>query len=264
MTLESELDDFFSEEITSVVENSDKFRRKLNIGADAFKYLSNAENLGSFTTALTTGVGVALITQMGWMASIGMLGKLGLFIGLVSTPAGWIAAAGAGGAATAFIIQRLFRSLKKEAITEVPNFINSPLDILGSSICDLTCPILLKIAYADGQITNQEHEKIKGYLIDEWGINSDYVDGLLKINEDHLCDFEWDGLKTMLKDIEKTGDLKYSTMASEIITTAEEVMACDNEIHPDELLEMDRLRKSLHNDSFFTSIKKRLKRESTE
>lgn len=82
------------------------------------------------------------------------------------------------------------------------------------------------------------------------------------INEARLYDFEWNGLSTMLKDIEKTGDLKYSTMASEIITTAEEAMACDGEIHPDEQLEMDRLRKALRNYSFFTSMKNRLKRGS--
>ena len=95
MSLEKDLQDFYSEEISSVVEDSEKFRRKLNIGFDAFKYLSNAENLGSFITTLSTGVGAASLTYFGWMASIGTLGKFGLLIGVMSTPAGWRAAAGA-------------------------------------------------------------------------------------------------------------------------------------------------------------------------
>jgi hypothetical protein len=194
MSLETELSDYFSEEVTSVVDNSDKFRRKLNIGSDAFRYLSKAENLGSFTTALSTGAGIASISYIGWMASIGTLGKLGLFIGVMSTPAGWLTAAGIGGAATVLITRRLFQSVKKEAVTEVPNFINSPLDVLGSAICDLICPILFKIAYADGHIADQEQEKIKGYLINQWGINSGYVDGLIKYDEAKLRNFEWDGL----------------------------------------------------------------------
>jgi tellurite resistance protein len=260
MSIETELHDFFSEEITSVVEDSDKFRRKLNIGSDAFKYLSNAENLGSFTTALSTGVGIASLTYFGWIASIGTLGQLGLLVGVMSTPAGWFAAAGAGCAATVLLTRRIFQSVKKEAVTEVPNFINSPLDILGSSICSFMCPILLKIAYADGHFTNHEHEKIKGYFIDQWGINSNYVDALLKCDETTLRNFEWDGLRTALKEIEKTGDLKYSAMASEIIITASEVMACDGEFHPQEKIEIDRLRKELSEESIFTTVKNRLKR----
>lgn len=264
MSLETELHDFFSGEITSVVEDSDKFRRKLNIGSDAFWYLSKAENLGSFITALSTGAGIASLTCVGWIASIGTLGQIGLAIGIVSTPAGWFAAAGVGSAAAVFLTRRLLRSVKKEAVTEVPNFINSPLDILGSSICDLICPILLKIAYADGHVTNLEHKKIKDYFTDQWGINSNYVDGLLKFDEAKLRDFEWDGLSKTLKGIEKTGDLKYSTMASEILATAAEVMSCNGESHPDVQFEMDRLRKALSKEAFFTSMKNRLKRESNE
>lgn len=259
MSFDTELQNFFSEEITSVVEDADKFRRKLNIGLDAFKYLSNAENLGNFTTALSTGAGIASITYFGWMASIGTLGQLGLFIGVVSTPAGWLAAAGAGGAATVFLTRRIFQSVKKEAITEIPNFINSPLDILGSSICDLVCPILIKIAHADGHIVPQEIDKIKSYFIDQWGINTDYFNGLLKFDEANLHDFEWSDLSKTLKGIAKTGDLKYSTMANEVIVIATEVMACDNEVHPSELLEIERLKSALNEETLFVSIKNRLR-----
>ncbi|MDB4409294.1 TerB family tellurite resistance protein, partial [Gammaproteobacteria bacterium] len=233
-----------------------------NIGADAFRYLSNAENLGSFTTALSTGVGVASLTYFGWMASIGTLGQLGLLVGVISTPAGWFAAAGAGCAATVLLTRRIFQSVKKEAVTEVPNFINSPLDILGSSICTFMCPILLKIAYADGHISKPEHEKIKDYFIDQWGINPTYVAALLKCDEATLRDFDWCGLNTALKEIEKTGDLKYSAMASEIISIATEVVTCDGESHPHELIELKVLIKELGNETFFTSVRNRLKRES--
>jgi len=264
MSLETDLRDCFSEEITSVVEDSERFRRKLNIGSDAFRYLSNAENLGNFTTALSTGAGVASLTYFSWMSSIGMLGKIGLGIGIMGTPTGWLAAAGAGGAAMVFLTRRLFRSVKKEAVTEIPNFINTPLDVLGSAVFDLICPILIKIAYADGHIASQEYEKIKGYLINQWGINSDYVNGLLEYDKSKLRDFEWDGLSETLKDIEKTGDLKYSTMANEIIATAEEVMACDGEIHPEEQIEMEKLREALRKESLFTSMKKRVKKKFNE
>jgi hypothetical protein len=53
-------------------------------------------------------------------------------------------------------------------------------------------------------------------------------------------------------------------MANEIIATAEEVMACDGEIHPEEQIEMEKLREALRKESLFTSMKKRLKKKFNE
>ena len=86
MSIETELHDFFSEEVTSVVEDADRFRRKLNIGSDAFKYLTRAENLGDLSTTLASGAGIASFAYFGWLTSIGTLGQLGLAIGFVTTP----------------------------------------------------------------------------------------------------------------------------------------------------------------------------------
>jgi len=256
MSLETELRNFFSEEITSVVDDADRFRRKLSIGSEAFKYLTQAENLGSFTTALSTGAGVASLCYIGWMASIGTLGQIGLAIGFVATPVGWIAAAGAGGAAAVFLARRVLQSMRKDTVTEVPNFINTPLDLLGVSICDFMCPVLLKVAHADGDVAPQEEEKIKSYFTDQWGINPRYVDSLLKSYEDKIRNFEWNGLSTTLLEIEKTGDLKYEAMASEILSIATEVMTCDGTIHELEAKEIEKLQKALHRDnSFLANLK---------
>jgi len=246
MSLETDLHDYFSEEVTSVVDDADKFRRKLNIGSDAFKYLTRADNLYNFTAALSTGAGVASLCYVGWLTSIGTLGQIGLAIGIISTPVGWLAAAGAGGTAAVLITRHVLQSFKKDSVTEVPNFINTPLDLLGASICDFMFPILLKIAFADGECAIDEEEHIKSYFIDQWGFNARYVDSQLKFDEDKLRNFEWSGLSSALKEIEKSGDLKYEAMASEIINAATEVMTCDGHIHPLEDIEIDKLKNSLH------------------
>ncbi len=245
MSLDDDLESFFGDGIECVVHDSDKFRRKLNIGADAFKYLSNAENLGAFTTAITSGAGAAGMALVGWYSSMGILSQIGFAIGFLSTPLVWVAVAGAGGAATAYLTQWIYQSAKTEAVTEIPNFINSPLDVLASSLCDLICPVLLKIAYADANFCQQERERIRTYFIDEWGIDTGYVDNLLNYDEAHLSSYNWTVLDQTLLAIEKSGDIKYSYLAEEIIQIAEGVMLADGIKHEGELEEIQKLKEAL-------------------
>ena len=245
MSFDNELEEFFSNDIPAVVADPEKFRRKLGIGADAFKYLKNAENLGSVITTLAGGTAAAGAVFGGWFLSLGTLGSLGLAVGLVSSPVGWVAAAGTGGAGAFFLIKRLFKGARNEAITEVPNFINSPLDILATSICEIINPILLKIAYADSNFCESEREKIRSYFINEWGINEAFVDGLLNYDESNLDSFDWDVLERTLDEIGSSGDIKVPTMANEMVRVAEEVMAADGHILPKEQLELDNLKSAL-------------------
>jgi uncharacterized tellurite resistance protein B-like protein len=248
---EDDLEAFYATSTESVVEDSEKFRKKLNIGAEAFKYLTSAENLGLFTTTIASGTGLAGIATAGWFTSLGAFGQIGLAIGVISTPYGWIAAAGAGGAATVFATRWVFRRIKKGAVTETPNFINSPLDLLASSLCDLICPILLKIAHADENFCDQEREAIRVYFINEWGINPEYVENLLDYDEAHLDEYNWDTLSVTLQVIEKSGDLKYSVIAKEILNIANEVMLSDGITHPKELEEIQNLELALRKKSRF-------------
>lgn len=259
MSLDTELERFFSEQPAAVVRDPDRFRGKLNIGAAAFKYLNGAQNLGNFMTALSTGFGVASMSYFGWTASLGVIGQLGLALGFVSTPAGWVAAAGVGGMASVLMTRRLFRSVRKEAVTEVPNFINTPLDALGASVSDTICPVLLKIAHADGALSSLEVDKIKCYFVDEWGMDPAYVEGLLNYDLEHIEEFEWEDVKSALEEVGKTGDIDYETMAGEIVTIAKEVMASDGVVHPSEQREVDALGDALKKEDIFNAVKQRIR-----
>lgn len=241
MSIADDLNGFYSAGIANVVDDSDKFRKKLQIGGDAFRYLSNAENLGNFLTTIGGGAGLASLSYFGWYASMGVLSQIGLAVGLVSTPVGWFAAAGAGGVATVYGVRRIFRTIKKEAVTEVPNFINSPIDILADSICALICPILLKIAYADNDYSNHERDNIRNYFTMEWGINADYIDDLIRNCKSSLIDFNYEKLVPALKEIEKSGDIKYSTISNEIINISTIIISCDGHIHEDEKKELEKI-----------------------
>ena len=226
-TTDSELEEFFSREIESVVADPDKFRMKLGIGLDAFRFLRNAKNMGDFITVATGGTAAAGTAFAAWTTSLGTLGHLGLAFGLASTPVGWFAAAGAGGAAAFFLVGKLFRKARASAIDEVPKFINSPLDVIAVSICNLIAPVLLKIAHADSNFCESEREIIQSYFVREWGICPDYVDGLLDYDLTKLDEFPWEDLHLALQAMEQTGDIKYQVLADELIKMAEEVMLSD-------------------------------------
>lgn len=245
MSIDDDLEAFYRNDIASVVSNPDQFRRKLDIGADAFKYLSTVDNLREYATVVTSGAGVAGFAYAGWITSIGTFGQIGVALGLVATPVGWIAAGGTAGAAAILLTHRLFKRAKKGVVTEIPHFINSPLDILAASLCDLLAPILLKIALADDELAESEVMFMKRYFTEEWGLNSDYVDSLLMYDAAHIAQFNWSTLKNIILEIEKSGDIKYDTLVNEILRNVEEVMLADGIVKISERHELTSLKTAL-------------------
>lgn len=255
MTIQEDLHKFYENDVWTVIEDAEKFRRKLDIGADAFQWLSKADHVGELVTSIASGTGVAGVAYWTWLSSLGFIGKLGLTFGFLSTPVGWLALAGAGSAVVIFLTGRVVRSFRKKAIIEIPNFINTPLDLLGSSVAELLCPILLKIAHADDFFCDAERMKIESYFTEEWGFSNSYIKRLFDDLKPQIDSWEWSGLGDILKSIEKTGDLKFEAMSAEIIRIANEVMATDGKIHPKENEEMLRLKQALKSKGTFSTIK---------
>ncbi len=239
--IDTSLEEFFSKETQVVVRDPDKFRMKLGIGMDAFRYLSATRNLGTVVSTLTGGSAIAGASFAGWFMSLGTLGQIGLAFGIVSSPVGLVAAAGAGGAGVVYLTQRVFRKAKGTAITEVPNFINTPLDVIALSLSDLIAPVLMRIGYADEVLCEYEKEKIRSYFVYQWGLDSDFVDGLIRYDEVALADFNWGYLADAIAEIEKSGDIKYEATADELIKVSREVMQADGQIHPREEIEIENL-----------------------
>jgi len=246
MPIEDELAEFFFEDIDCVVDNPEKFRSQLQIGSDAFKYLSSAENIGNFTQIAGAGTLVGAATSVGWFTSLGVLGKVGLGFGLVGTPVGWIALASVAGVASTYGVKRLFDSIKNESVTEIPNFINTPLDAIGASICELILPILLKISYVDGNFCKDERNVIEIYFVNKWGINESYIKNMIKETVENIDDFSFDNLSIALKEIESTGDCKFDTMSKEILSISRDVLMADGDTHESEIIEFCKLELALN------------------
>lgn len=244
MDIASELDQFNFECFT-VVQDADKFRQKLDIGAEAFKKLTTAEKAGEALLALSaTGAGSGVLFA-GWYASLGMLAKVGLAVGLVATPYGPMAIGGSLAAMVLLLVRKFYKSIKKDVVVEVPKFINSPIDVLGVSICSLIYPVVLKIAHADNSVDEPELDVIKKYFVEQWGISAPYVDQLHHEVKSKAAGYTYKQLRAEISQVEKTGDVKAETLAQEIVAIAEDVMRADGRVHESESAELGRLRLAL-------------------
>jgi tellurite resistance protein len=266
MPIEDDLSDFFadSQRFNNVIKSPEKFRSQLQIGSDAFKYLSKAENIGNFTQIIGAGALAGTATSIVSTASLGVLGQIGLAVGVVSTPVGWIALAGAAGILTTYGAKRLFSSAKNEMVTEIPNFINTPLDVIGASICELILPILLKISYADDSFSENERSTIEDYFINKWGVDDLYIKKIIKDIETNIDSFSFDNLAAGLKEIESTGDCKFDTMSKEILSISNEVLMSDGASHKNEIIEIKKLEKALGAVNCETKFDKRIMIQSTK
>jgi hypothetical protein len=94
-----ELNNFFSNvSAEAIVCDPLRFKAKLKIGSNAFSILTKAENLQDCLHVLTGTAAGAALAGTTWFGSLGVLGTLGVSLGMVATPIGWISAAGIGGA----------------------------------------------------------------------------------------------------------------------------------------------------------------------
>ena len=143
MSVDTDLSEFFGKDVIQVVSDQERFRRRLKIGGDAFQYLKKAENVHTTASSLLGGAGAAGAVYAGWFASIGTLGQVGLAAGMVATPLGALAAAGAVGAGGMYFTQRLLKNTRKGVVEEIPSFINTPIDVLGTTLVDILLPVLL-------------------------------------------------------------------------------------------------------------------------
>jgi tellurite resistance protein len=254
MSLDQELEAFWAEEPSTVIDDTEVFKARLQIGAEAFKVLSAAENMGSMMS-MVGGAGLfSTGATAAWFSSLGVMGKIGLMVGTVSTPMGWIGLAGAGGAVATYGVSKFLKSAKDEAVVEVPKYIRSPIDMLALLIFNLMAAVALKIAHADGKYCIQEREVIERYLVRGWGFNPTFIATNLKRVQLGLDKFSYDQLAEELKDCEKKGDIKYDTMVEEIISFAKGVTNADGIVHDAEKVELKALTNALRKKSVLDRI----------
>lgn len=229
MGLNNNMKDFFkTSEIKIVLDNKNSFKHKLNLSEDDYVYLNNAKNLHEFTEAIVAGAAGAGIVYGGFMASLGVLGQIGLGIGLVSTPLGWIALAAAGTGGGAYFARQLSKKSDKKVYDKVPKYIKTPLDTLGENLIDLFLPICIKIALVDGDFSKEEENVIINYFSTQWGYNRNYLANKLEETHKIVNDFNYLDSNKIIEFISsETNGLEVITIEKEIIVIINELIDTD-------------------------------------
>ena len=242
--------------IDTIVAEPLKFKVKLAIGEDAYTSLrvKNAvvqvwDVAGVATTAAV--VAKSSVVATAFFAPTGLLAAIG--IGAAVTPIGWVVAAGVVSGGAWFGITRHLKKASASKVIVVPNFINTPLDVLALGLFDLMVPLALGVAAADGRIDLARRQHIDDYFVTEWGYDASFVDAGIQHIEASLGDLTvrehsvGDLAQTMAEFASQHRDCNFKMMSQEILDFLRRIMTQDGGLDPrDEqaIVEIENIFKS--------------------
>jgi hypothetical protein len=233
--------------IETVVSDPNQFKIKLDIGEDAYKslrmkkHLLDAVDAGNGVLAGMTVANSSVVAST-FFAPSGILGAIG--IGTAATPLGWAIAAGVVGAGMSVAIGKYVVRSNSSRVSVIPEFINTPLDILAVGLFDLIGMLSIKVALIDGDFSEAERDCIKSYFIKEWGFDEVFVDKgvgeIEKRSEHHTIKSVAQNLAELKK---QNPDCNYKSMTREVIDFLNEVAASDDFIDEREEMAVERVER---------------------
>lgn len=222
--------------IDTIVAEPLKFKVKLAIGEDAYTSLKVQNTViqvwdvaGVATTAAVVAKSSVIATT--FFAPSGLLAAIG--IGTAVTPIGWVVAAGVLSGGAWFGITRHLKKASASKVTVVPNFINTPLDVLALGLFDLMVPLALRVAAVDGRIEAVRRQHVDDYFVGEWGYDANFVDagiGHIEASLDELSVV--DQAQTMAEFASQNRDCNFAVMSQEILDFLRQIVALDGDVDP--------------------------------
>lgn len=150
--------------VKQVVAEPLRFKARLAIGENAYASLRMINRTREIWDVLGAAGGGAALAKA---AALGL--------GAATTPVGWIAIAALASGGACYGLYRWMGSTKGDRVIEIPKFLNTPLDTLGLALFDLIAPLALRLAAVDGRIEPAEREALVHHLVDDWGLDADFV-----------------------------------------------------------------------------------------
>lgn len=234
------------EGIERVVANDLRFKAQLNIGEEAFASLKLKRYLLDALDAGNGAITGAAIAKSSFVASTffapgGLLGALGL--GTAATPLGWAIAAGALGAGLSVIIGKKFVRGNSSRVKVIPEFINTPLDLLAVGLFDMIATLGLKLAAIDGAVNNDERVLIERYFADDWGYDPLFVAAGLDNISSELDQHSIQEVARKLAEYKKNNpDCNYKSMSAEILRFLDLIIAINGKVDEREQLARDKVQ----------------------
>lgn len=217
------------EGVEQVVAEPLRFKAKLAIGEEAYtslRVVNRMRELWDVLGAAGTGAAVAKssLVATSFFAPSGLLGALG--IGTAATPIGWVAFAALASGGACYGLYRSLGHSKGSRVIEIPRFLNTPLDALGLALFDLIAPLALGLARVDGQIDPEEQAHLKIHLVEDWGLDRNFVDKALQVIEPGLHELRVEAMaKELAGFLHANPDCKHQVIAADLSGFLREMLA---------------------------------------
>lgn len=243
------------EGVEEIVVDELRFKAKLGIGEDAYastrvkKTVLEAWDVAGVATAGAQVASSALVAQK-FFAAPGLLAAIG--IGTATTPIGWVIVASVISGGAWLGITRYLKDDGSRTVV-IPEFINTPLDVLGLGLFDLMTPLAMKVASIDEQIHEKELETIEQYFVQQWGYSELFVARGFEFVEQKLDSYEIKSSAAALGAfVRDNPDCKASAMLADIRTFLNDVMQADGRIHEREEMAIERIEKAIAEEMRFS------------
>ena len=232
-------------DVDEVLADSIRFKIKLDIGEEAYASLRLKRYVLDSVDAsngVVTGIAVAKSSAIAttFFAPTGFWAAIG--VGAAATPVGWAIAAGAVGAGLSLIVGKYVVRGSSSRVKTIPEFINTPLDVLALGLFDMIATLGIKIAAVDGKICDSEISYIKSYFIDEWGYSEAFVSGGLALILKKHDQFTIKEITVRLAEFKKQNpDCNYNSMAKEVLAFVNYVAQADGFFDEREEMAIERI-----------------------
>ncbi len=245
------------QDVETVIRDPLRFKLKLDIGDQAYsslrlkKYLLDSVDAAN---GAATGFVVAKssVVASTFFAPSGFLGALG--IGAAATPVGWAIGAGIAGAGLSLIIGKRFIRGSSDRVKQIPDFINTPMDVLATGLFEMIGTLGVKIAGIDGEFAEEERDFITSYFVDEWGYDPLFVQQGLKLTEEHSKEHTIKEISEQLARFKRTNpDCNYRSMSEEVIAFIKGIAEADGSIDEREEMAIERVEAIFDDINSFTT-----------
>ncbi|PXX89110.1 TerB family tellurite resistance protein [Marinobacter vulgaris] len=233
------------QDVRTVIRDPLRFKLKLDIGDQAFsslrlkKYLLDSVDAANGAATGFVFAKSSLVAST-FFAPTGFLGALG--IGTAATPVGWAIGAGIAGAGLSLIIGKRFIRGSSEHVKQIPDFINTPMDVLATGLFDMIATLGVKLARIDGEFGPEERDFITSYFVEEWGYDPLFVQQGLTLIEEHSDRYSIKEISEQLARFKKANpDCNYRSMSQEILIFLNGIAEADGPLDEREEMAIERV-----------------------
>jgi len=222
------------QDIETIISEPLNFKARLAIGEDAYTSLKVKNAAVQVWDVAGVATSAAVVAKSSVVASTffapsGLLAAIG--IGTAVTPVGWVIAASVVTGGAWFGITRHLKKASASRVTVVPNFINTPLDVLALGLFDLLGPLALKVANAEGRIDDSERKLIHDYFVKQWGYDPKFVAEGIRYIESNLSGLSIRELAQTIADFTSANrDCNFEMMSQEILGFLRNIVEVDGKI----------------------------------